>query len=124
MLIKMVTLMAGPLGVREAGKIYEVPDVEAGALIEGKYAVMAKVKGQVVAAPEPETAGLSVEGVEKASRGGGRRGRGPAAHAAGPGDAGSPLQGASQKPARGVAPEISEEPAAPEAPADSEEGSA
>ncbi len=29
MLIKMLTLQAGPTGTREAGKVYEVPDKEA-----------------------------------------------------------------------------------------------
>ena len=38
MWIEMKTLMAGPGGVREAGKVYDVPDKEAKALIEGGYA--------------------------------------------------------------------------------------
>ena len=38
MWIEMKTLMAGPGGVREAGRVYEVPDKEAKALIEGGYA--------------------------------------------------------------------------------------
>jgi len=38
MWIEMKTLMAGPGGVREAGKTYDVPDKEAKALIEGGFA--------------------------------------------------------------------------------------
>lgn len=38
MWIEMKTLMAGPSGVREAGKTYEVPDKEAKTLIEGGFA--------------------------------------------------------------------------------------
>jgi hypothetical protein len=39
MKIKMLTLDAGPDGVREPGKIYEVPNAEAKQLIAGGYAV-------------------------------------------------------------------------------------
>ena len=49
MLIEMKTLQAGPTGVREAGTVYEVPDKEAKALIEGGYAVEYKGKLRPVA---------------------------------------------------------------------------
>ena len=39
MKIKMLTLQAGPQGVREVGHVYVVPDKEAKELIEGGYAV-------------------------------------------------------------------------------------
>lgn len=39
MKVKMLTLQAGPNGVREAGRIYDVPEAEARQLIEGRYAV-------------------------------------------------------------------------------------
>lgn len=42
MKIKMLTLQAGPQGVREAGKTYEVPEKEAKALIVGGYALSAE----------------------------------------------------------------------------------
>lgn len=42
MLIEMKTLQAGPLGTREPGKRYDVPDKEAKTLIEGGYAVEVK----------------------------------------------------------------------------------
>jgi len=41
MLIKMLTLQAGPQGTREAGQFYDVPDKEAKALIKDGYAVQA-----------------------------------------------------------------------------------
>ncbi len=42
MKIKMLTLQAGPDVVREVGHIYDVPQAEAKALIDGKYAVEVK----------------------------------------------------------------------------------
>jgi hypothetical protein len=63
MWIEMKTLMAGPNGVREAGKTYEVPDKEARVLIAGGYA-------EEVAAPRSKPV------VEKAT---GSRGREKAA---------------------------------------------
>lgn len=42
MKIKMLTLQAGPQGVREVGHVYAVPDKEARQLIEGGYAVEVK----------------------------------------------------------------------------------
>jgi len=39
MKIKMLTLAAGPGGVRQPGQIYEVAEKEAKSLIEGGYAV-------------------------------------------------------------------------------------
>jgi hypothetical protein len=39
MRIKMLTLQAGPQGVREVGHIYSVSDKEAKQLIDGGYAV-------------------------------------------------------------------------------------
>lgn len=39
MIIKMLALQAGPTVTREAGKLYDVPDKEAKALIEGGYAL-------------------------------------------------------------------------------------
>ena len=50
MKVKMLTLQAGPQGVREVGQIYTVPDKEAKELIEGGYAV------EVKRAEEPERA--------------------------------------------------------------------
>lgn len=50
MKIKMLTLQAGPQGVREAGQIYTVPDKEAKQLVDGGYAV------EVKRAEEPERA--------------------------------------------------------------------
>ena len=44
MLIKMLTLQAGPQGTREAGQFYDVPDKEAKALIKDGYAVQAPRK--------------------------------------------------------------------------------
>lgn len=42
MKVKMLTLQAGPQGVREVGHVYDVPDKEARMLIDGGYAVEAK----------------------------------------------------------------------------------
>lgn len=39
MLIKMLTLQAGPAGVREPGSVHEIPVAEAQELIHGGYAV-------------------------------------------------------------------------------------
>ena len=39
MKVKMLTLDAGPDGVRQAGKIYEVPEKEAKELVKGGYAI-------------------------------------------------------------------------------------
>lgn len=41
MIVKMLSLQAGPSGVRQPGHVYDVPDKEAKALIEGGYAVEA-----------------------------------------------------------------------------------
>lgn len=38
MKIKILTLSAGPAGVRQPGKVYDVPPEEAAALIEAGYA--------------------------------------------------------------------------------------
>ena len=50
MKIEMKTLQAGPDGTREAGKVYDVPDKEAKALIEGGYAVPYQGKAKAVVA--------------------------------------------------------------------------
>jgi hypothetical protein len=39
MKIKMLTLQAGPTGVREVGSVHDVDDKEAKALIAGGYAI-------------------------------------------------------------------------------------
>ena len=44
MKIKMLTLQAGPDGVRKAGQSYDVPNKEANELIAGGYAVAVKVE--------------------------------------------------------------------------------
>jgi hypothetical protein len=44
---------AGPLGVRDAGQVYDVPDAEAQQLIEGGYASVAAEAPKA----EPESAG-------------------------------------------------------------------
>jgi uncharacterized protein YbjT (DUF2867 family) len=59
MRIKMLTLQAGPAGVRSPGSVYDVPPVEAEALIAGGYAVKVE-KEKTEAAPavtgKPRTA--------------------------------------------------------------------
>lgn len=49
--IKMLTLQAGPQGVRKAGVVYDVPDVEAKQLIAGGYAVVAPADEKPAAKP-------------------------------------------------------------------------
>jgi len=48
MLIKMLTLQAGPTGTREAGQVYDVSTKEAQALIEGGYAMKVEREAPVV----------------------------------------------------------------------------
>ncbi len=50
MRIQMLTLYAGPAGVRDIGKVYDVPTAEAKDLIAGGFALAASK-----AEPEPET---------------------------------------------------------------------
>lgn len=47
MLVKMLTLQAGPTGTREPGQVYEVSAKEGKALIDGGYAVEAKREAPV-----------------------------------------------------------------------------
>lgn len=55
MKIKMITLDAGPDGVRRPGEVHDVPTLEAEALIAGGYAV--KVDADTpVSQPKPRTA--------------------------------------------------------------------
>ncbi len=56
MKIKMLTLEAGPEGVREPGKIYQVPDAEAKRLIAGGFAVDATYLDEPVRRRAPERA--------------------------------------------------------------------
>ncbi|HXF71506.1 MAG TPA: hypothetical protein VNO79_02720 [Actinomycetota bacterium] len=63
MRVQMLTLMAGPSGVREVGGIYELEDEEARALLDGGFAV---------AVEEPQGA------TEPAAEGGDSPGDGPA----------------------------------------------
>ena len=88
MQIRMLTLQAGPNGVRQAGQLYEVPDAEAQDLIAGGYAVEVKAKPQAALESKtmedaaesatdeseiPETDEKSTAGVEKAVRHGKRK---------------------------------------------------
>lgn len=69
MKITMLTLQAGPDGVRKPGESYDVPSAEAEALIAGGYAK----KTEPVTKPEP-----AVEGKPRtATRGRGRTGTQP-----------------------------------------------
>jgi uncharacterized Zn finger protein len=54
MKIKMLTLSAGPEGVLEAGKSYDVDKKFGQALIEGRYAVVATIISKAAAAEKPE----------------------------------------------------------------------
>jgi hypothetical protein len=49
--ITMLTLQAGPNGVREAGRNYDVPDKEAKALIDGGYAIAVKASVERAVGP-------------------------------------------------------------------------
>lgn len=53
MKIKMLTLLAGPAGVRQPGSVHDVPTAEAEALIAGGYAEKVKASSaDPVLAPE------------------------------------------------------------------------
>lgn len=56
MKIKMKTLQAGPNGVRQPGKVYDVPAAEADALISGGFAEKVKIveKAEPVKPVDPE----------------------------------------------------------------------
>lgn len=57
MRIRMLTLLAGPEGIRSPGSVVEVPPAEAAALIEGGFAVSAEPPSRAApAAPVVETA--------------------------------------------------------------------
>ena len=44
MKVKMLTLQAGPNGVREPGKVYDIPAIEAKSLIGGGYAQAVEIE--------------------------------------------------------------------------------
>jgi len=59
--VRMITLSAGPLGVRQPGQVVEVTDEERDALVEGRFASDV-VEAAVAPAPaEDATAGGAVE---------------------------------------------------------------
>lgn len=62
MKIRMLTLAAGPDGVLQAGKIAEVPEARARALIAGGYAVDVSPKEPN---PSPSLKGREEEGVDE-----------------------------------------------------------
>lgn len=72
MKIKMLTLMAGPGGVRQPGKVYDLPPAEAAALIEARVAE--KVTAEAASKP-------AVAAPRTAARRGGRTGDKPDAGA-------------------------------------------
>ena len=59
--IRMLALQAGPTGVRELGKVYDVPDQEAKALIAGGYAEPVKAKVVEAGQPAPTAESSSAE---------------------------------------------------------------
>lgn len=63
MKIKMLTLQAGPAGVRKPGVTYNVSDEEAKALIAGGYA-------EAVKKPQAEAESPVIEKAERASKSG------------------------------------------------------
>lgn len=73
MKIKMLTLMAGPDGVRQPGKVYDLPPAEAAALIEAGAAEKVEAKAE----PQPSAP-------RTATRKGGRTGDKPDAGGADP----------------------------------------
>lgn len=61
MKIKMITLAAGPEGVKHPGKIYDVSDTEAKAFVTGGYAeYVGAAPAETIAQPQ-ETEGPSME---------------------------------------------------------------
>lgn len=69
----MLTLMAGPSGIRQSGETFDTSTEEAKALIAGGYAVEAKPGEEVAVAPAKP---------EAATRKGGRKAAKPEADAA------------------------------------------
>ena len=66
MKVKMLTLQAGPKGVREPGKEYDVPDKEAKELIAGGYAQPVGVE-KAASRRGAEKATEPVDGEEKSN---------------------------------------------------------
>lgn len=52
MKVKMNVLSAGPNGIRQVGRVYEVSEAEGKELLAGKFAEL--VPGKVVPAPAPD----------------------------------------------------------------------
>ena len=82
MKIKMITLQAGPAGVREPSSVHDVPVTEAEALIAGGYAMKVEKESPLIAAPKVEMAESveaqeedvpEVESAERSSKNGNRK---------------------------------------------------
>lgn len=61
MKIRMNTLLAGPAGILEAGKIYDVDPDQANQLVTGGYAVLLEKPARVVEIPVQAAPGTPVE---------------------------------------------------------------
>ena len=53
MRVKMLTLSAGPQGVREIGKVVDVSDAEGQNLVKGRFAVAVDAEGKEIAPAPP-----------------------------------------------------------------------
>jgi len=63
--IKMNTVSAGPEGTRHKGKVYEVPEVEATALIQGGFAEYETVMIAVPKSQNPKDKNAAADAIKK-----------------------------------------------------------
>lgn len=76
MRIRMLTLMAGPEGIRSPGSVVDLPPADAYALVEGGFAVFAESPAKAVAAAQVVESATAAP-VREATTGLGQRRRGP-----------------------------------------------